>query len=108
MLEWMVLMAVRAALTASTREVNCAVMSTFSSAAATGAGAVIAGATTVLATTTGAGAAMTGAGAATAAVVAVAVDFLVVFLGAVAELDICISVFEEVFGAYKRGNDDGN
>jgi len=107
MLEWMVLMAVRAALTASTREVNCAVMSTFSSAA-TGAGAVIAGATTVLATTTGAGAAMTGAGAATAAVVAVAVDFLVVFLGAVAELDICISVFEEVFGAYKRGNDDGN
>jgi predicted membrane-bound dolichyl-phosphate-mannose-protein mannosyltransferase len=55
---------------------------------------------------------MTGAGAATAAavvaVVAVAVDFLVVFLGAVAELDICISVFEEVFGAYKRGNDDGN
>jgi hypothetical protein len=85
-------------------------MSTFSSAAATGAGAVIAGATTVLATTTGAGAAMTGAGAATAAVVAVAeaVDFLVVFLGAVAELDICISVFEEVFGAYKRGNDDGD
>jgi predicted membrane-bound dolichyl-phosphate-mannose-protein mannosyltransferase len=86
-------------------------MSTFSSAAATGAGAAIAGATTVLATVTGAGAAMTGAGAATAAAVvavAEAVDFLVVFLGAVAELDICISVFEEVFGAYKRGNDDGN
>jgi hypothetical protein len=50
--------------------------------------------------------AATGAGAATAGVGA-AVDFLVVFLGAVAELDICISVIEEVFGAYKRGNDDG-
>jgi len=100
MLEWMVLIAVRAALTASTREVNWAVISTFSSAAtvAVATGATVAGAGA--ATTTGAA---TGAGvAATVAVGAVA--FLADFLAAGAELDICILVIGEVFAVYKRGN----
>jgi len=61
------------------------------------------------ATTTGA--ATTGAGAATLAAVAgvvEAADFLADFLGAVAELDICILMFGEVFAVNKRGNDDVN
>ena len=40
--------------------------------------------------------------------VAGAVDFLADFLGAVAELDICILVIGEVFAVNKRGNDDVN
>ena len=39
---------------------------------------------------------------------AVAVDFLADFLGAVAELDICILVIGEVFAVNKRGNNDVN
>jgi hypothetical protein len=83
------------------------VISTFSSAAATGAAVAGAGTETGAGATT-TGAATTGAGAAVAAGVVEAVDFLADFLGAVAELDICILMFGEVFAVNKRGNDDVN
>jgi len=83
-------------------------MSTFSSVAATGAAVAGAGTETGAGATT-TGAATTGAGAAVAvAGVVEAADFLADFLGAVAELDICILMFGEVFAVNKRGNDDVN